>query len=901
LHPFANHAVSGGPLPTVLASKLAPPVAHPATIGRPHLVARMAQDRAARVILVRAAAGFGKTTLMQQYAEHCAAQQQATVWLRLDAGDNDLQRLLVHLDAGLDALRGGKRRGAAAPEPASGPRLAQRILGLVGAAAQPFAIMLDDFETLQSLPALDLVQQLIEAMPPCGMLVIGSRTAPEIGLGRLRARGQLLEIPPAALHFSVDEAAQLLRSRCGLPLRDSDIATLHRRTEGWATAIYLAALSLQQCSDHAAFVAVFSGTHLELGEFLAEDILARQSDACRAFLLETSVLGQLSAPLCDALTGRADARAMLDHLERANLLLFPLDAERTWYRYHRLFASFLQHRLAVQAPDRVAPLHLAAAHWYLEHGYPIPAVDHLLQAGRHDEALSAIASQSDSLLGTGRVRLLLRWFEQIHPATLARQPALALTRAWVLLLNRRHAEAMAALASFQPELEQPGDDSQRARLGVEAQTIHCVLLAMTDQVEACRDAAGAHLRRLAPDEPFQYRILANSLAYALICTHRYDEARSVLSRATLRAQQPQPVRSLSDTLEGVIDLVQGRLGNALARLRAASGDSPGSDVFWALALYEHDALEEAGRLLANALPYSKGNGPPDSLIACHVLSARLALARGDRGQWLQRLAELEQLGQQSGTARIVCSAWLERARVATLEGKLEAASQALQAADLYGGWEALDATGHANDIDRPSIARCRLDIARGNIAPALSALDAAIDAALARQRYWRLIRLRVLRATALDGMQQRDAALQEMTEALRLASHEGFLRSFLEEGERVAVLLRAWAGVHLAQAAALGVAEPFVASLLERLTDAGSTKPAAEPPAEPAHQPDPLTGRELEVLRMLSAGYRNRVIAQKLFLSELTVKSHLRRIHAKLGAQSRTEAVALGRARGLIP
>ncbi|MNS89340.1 Transcriptional regulatory protein DegU [compost metagenome] len=150
-------------------------------------------------------------------------------------------------------------------------------------------------------------------------------------------------------------------------------------------------------------------------------------------------------------------------------------------------------------------------------------------------------------------------------------------------------------------------------------------------------------------------------------------------------------------------------------------------------------------------------------------------------------------------------------------------------------------------------------------------------------------------------MQQRDAALQEMTEALRLASHEGFLRSFLEEGERVAVLLRAWAGVHLAQAAALGVAEPFVASLLERRTDAGSTKPAAEPPAEPAHQPDPLTGRELEVLRMLSAGYRNRVIAQKLFLSELTVKSHLRRIHAKLGAQSRTEAVALGRARGLIP
>ncbi|AQV97161.1 helix-turn-helix transcriptional regulator [Cupriavidus necator] len=918
MHPFANLTETGGPppKPTVLASKLAPPVPHPATIGRPQLVARMAQDRAARVILLRAAAGFGKTTLMQQYVAHCAAHQQATTWLRLDAGDNDLERLLVHLDAALAGLatpRGARRRGAAAP--AGGPRLAQRVLEQVGGAAQPFALVLDDLETLQSPPALDFVQQLIEVMPPCGMLVIGSRTAPEIGLGRLRARGQLLEIPPAALHFSIDEATELLRGRCGLPLRDGDIATLYRRTEGWATAIYLAALSLQQRSDHAAFVATFSGTHLELGEFLTEDLLARQSDACRAFLLETSVLGQLNVPLCNALTGRGDAREMLNHLERANLLLFPLDAERTWYRYHRLFASFLQHRLAAQAPERVAPLHLAAAHWYLEHGYPIPAVDHLLQAGRHDEALDAIASQSDALLGSGRVRLLLRWFDQVRPEALARQPALALTRAWALLLNRRHAEAMATLASFLPGPEHAGNDGERARLAVEAQTIRCVLLAMTDQVEACRDAAGAHLHRLAPDEPFQYRILANSLAYALICTHRYDEARSVLSRATLRAQQPQPAQSpgsLSDTLEGVIDLVQGRLGNALARLRAASGNHPGSwnaapevvagnrpggDVFWALALFEHDARDEAGRLLANALPYSKGNGPPDAVIACHVLSARLALARGDRGQWLQRLAELEQLGQQSGTARIVCSAWLERARVATLEGKLESAAQALQAAELYGGWEALDATGHANDIDRPSLARCRLDIARGNAAQALSDLDAAVGAAQARQRYWRVLRLRILRATALDRLQQREAALLELTEALRLASHEGFYRTFLEEGEPVAVLLHAWAEANLAQAAALGVAAPFVADLLERLPAASGPSPVSVA----SNQPDPLTGRELEVLHMLSAGYRNRVIAQKLFLSELTVKSHLRRIHAKLGAQSRTEAVALGRARGLIP
>lgn len=922
MHRFAHHPGAGPQqrAPAVLASKLAPPVAHPVMLDRPHLVALMAEAPAARVILLRAAAGFGKTTLMQQYAAHCAAQHRATVWLRLDAADNDLERLLAHLDAGLAALR-GKRRGranGADPDGASGPRLAQRILEQVAGASQSFAILLDDLETIQSAPALDFVQQLVEVMPPDGTLVIGSRAAAEIGLGRLRARGHLLEIPPAALRFSVDEATVLLRGRCGLPLRDCDIATLHRCTEGWATAIYLAALSLQQRSDHAAFIAAFSGTHLELAEFLAEDILARQSDACRTFLLETSVLGQLSAPLCDALTGRSDAREMLEQLERANLLLFPLYAERTWYRYHRLFASFLQHRLALQAPERAPQLHQAAARWYLAHGYPIPAVDHLLQAGRHDEALTAIASQSVTLLGTGRVRLLLRWFDQVPIAALARQPALALTRAWALLLNRRHAEAMEAIGPFLGEdLDTTGHhDDERAHLAVEAETIRCVLLAMTDQVEACRDTAGAHLHRLAPEQRFQYGILANSLAYTLICTHRYDEARSVLSRAMQRVQQPLPMRGITDCLEGVIDLVQGRLGNALARFRAASdvgwggwnaspgelaGGKPSSDIFWALALYECDALDEAGRLLANALPYSKSNGPPDSVIACHVLTARLALARGDRGQWLQRLAELEQLGQQADAARAVCSAWLERARVATLDGQLDAAAQALRAADLYGDWEALDAAGHANDVDRPSIAHCRLQIARGDCAQALDALDAAIATALARQRCWRLIRLRILRAAALDGLARRDAALQEITEALRLASHEGFLRTFLDEGERVAGLLRAWAAAHLAQAAALGVAAPFVATLLERLPATHLPAQPAAAPAAPAGQPDPLTGRELEVLHMLSAGYRNRVIAQKLFLSELTIKSHLRRIHAKLGAQSRTEAVALARARGLIP
>ncbi len=911
-HPASSGTLGESGLPGLVASKLVPPASGPTTLARPQLVQGMLDASAARLILIRAAAGFGKTTLMQQYAAQCAARQRGTAWLRVDSGDNDLQRFLVHLDAGLQSLhcrRKAARPAAPASEPA-GPWLAHRIIEQVVGAVLPFSILLDDFEALQSASVLNFVQQLVEAMPPCGTLVIASRVTPEIGLGRIRARGHLLEIHPAQLRFTLEEATALIRERCQLPLRDNEIATLHRCTEGWATAIYLATLSLQTRTDHAAFVASFSGTNLELAEYLAEDILAQQSEACRTFLLETSVLGQLSAPLCDAVTGRQDSRAMIDYLERANLLLFPLDGDRTWYRYHQLFASFLQHRLDLQQPGRATALHRAAARWYLEQDRPVPAVDHLLQAGLHDEALPEIARQADALLAAGRVRLLVRWLDQIHPEALARYPRLRLARAWALLLNRRYPDALHAVESIQAELD---DSAGSQRLAVEAETIRCVLLVMTDQVEACRQASMGQINRLGPDDLFQYCILANSLAYSQICTHRYDDARSVLSRAIQRGANERSVfmRSIADCLEGIIDLVQGRLGNALARFHTAStrtwddargditGDKPAIDTSWALALYENDALDEMARLLADALPYTKANGPPDSVIGCHVLSARLALLRGDKEQWLRVLAELEQLGQQVNAERSVCSAWLERARVATLEGRLEAAEQALRAVDLYGGWEALDTAGHASDIDRPSIARRRLEIAQGQHARALAALDTAIAAATAHQRYWRLIKLRLLRAAALDGLARRDDALQEITEALRLASHEGFLRTFLDEGDRVAALVRTWASAHQAQAAGLGIAPQFVTRLLGKLPGAPIGYDAD--PALVAGLSDSLTARELEVLQMLSAGLRNRAIAERLFLSELTVKSHLRKINTKLGAQNRTEAVAIGRARGLIP
>ncbi|WP_235844737.1 LuxR C-terminal-related transcriptional regulator [Cupriavidus agavae] len=286
------------------------------------------------------------------------------------------------------------------------------------------------------------------------------------------------------------------------------------------------------------------------------------------------------------------------------------------------------------------------------------------------------------------------------------------------------------------------------------------------------------------------------------------------------------------------------------------------------------------------------------MTTCHILSARIALARGDRDLWQRRLLELEELGGQMPSPRAVCSAWLERARVATLDGALDAAAQALRAAEQHGAWEALDDAGYGNEVDIPAVARWRLDIARGQHRTASVALAGAIAVAVAQQRHWRLLKLRLLHAMALDGAAQADTALDTLTDALRLASHEGLVRSFLDEGPALVVLLQRWQQARGAASQAHGVAPGFVPGLLARM-GAGATA-AAPPPTTPDAGPDALTLRERDVVQMLSHGHRNRAIAEKLFVSELTVKSHLRRISAKLGAQSRTEVVAIARQRGLL-
>ena len=878
--------------------KFASPKSADSHLSRSRLLEQMADADAARLILIRAAAGFGKTTLMQQYREHCLASGKRALWINLEPADNDLQRFVNLLDKGLGLLPVSARQSER-----NDPPCAEDLLQLMVSSPLPIAVLLDEVEVIQNPEVLEFLQQLVEQLPSGSVLVMASRSTPGIGLGRIRARGQLLEIRPQDLRFTLEESMAFIRGKRQIPLHDDELATLYRRTEGWIAGLYLASLSLKDRDDHGAFISSFSGSNLELAEYLTEDILARQTEDCRVFLMQTSILEQFCVPLCEAVTGRKDSRAMIDHLDRTNLFLVPVDSQQQWFRYHHLFASFLRHALDRLYPGMAQTLHETAAHWFFDAGQPIPGVEHLFNAGLLDEAADGLNRHLDTLIDSGRTRLLLRWLDRIPEATRDRYPLLNQAYAWLLASTTRLKDAMHVA-------ERLAHQSGPAYAYV-PKVVECLRLGVTDQAEACCRRGVELLECMPADEVHLYIVLANSVAMNMVASGRYDEARNLLSSALQRDSRVHSsfLRHIFRVNESTLDLIQGRLSNALVRMHSTPERTQNTgqgkpheaklslDILHGLLLYENGNFADAQKYLSRCLFFAKQVSSPENQIITHVLTARIAYSQGDRTTWTRCLVELEQIGRQVGSHRVQCSAWLERARVALLEQRLDTALQALHSADLAGDWDRPDFIRIANDVDTPSIARQRLRIVQGEGAAAAKALRTAIEQARHWQHHRRELKLQILLALALDSLQQPQEAFQALGEALRLASHDGFFATFIEEGERMAGLLQRWATTGKARCKELGIDCGFVDRLMQLLdVSDGNMEDARKDNG--AHEV--LTVREYQILQLLAAGHRNREIAEKVFLSEFTVKSHLQKIYAKLEAKGRTETLAIARTRGWI-
>ena len=914
-------AGAGGP-DGLLATKLYLPRLQPGFIARPRLAKRLDEGLARGVVLVCAPAGFGKTALLADWARQ---GRRPVAWLSLDPGDNDPARFWRHVIAALGRVRPGTAEQLA---PLLGPPSPSAFEGLVTAlinelAGQPGAgemlLILDDYHLIDAQPVHASLGFLLEHRPAALRLVLASRADPPLGLARLRGRGQLAELRAAELRFTVEEAAALLRQAAGPALPEAAVAALTARTEGWAAGLQLASLSLRQQSDVAGFVATFSGSHRYVLDYLTEEVLENQPDEVRSFLLETSVLERLSGALCDAVTGRPGGQAMLERLERANLFLVPLDEVRGWWRYHQLFADLLRARLLEHQPGQAAQLHRKAAAWCEEHGLADDAVRHAVAAGEMIWAARLIERHFDAVYNLhGEAATIQRWLSAMpadlvrsRPRLLLAQVALAEASGRVeavegLLDDADRAPAGAADEPFEPSAGRAA--SMLVNVPATIALHRCYLAQLRGDAEGTVAFASRALAESGEGEWLLRSTAQGFLAVAEWLRGRLTEAERafVSGIAGWRAAGQHTATGWGCYQLGQVQRAQGRLDAAVRTcqqaLEATAGPGPtplpaAGPAYVGLGevAYQRNELDTALQHVTEGIALCRRFVYTASLATGLATLAWIQQATGDPAGALEAMGEAELAAP--GPASLLNPVPAQRARLLLAQGDIAAAA----------AWTKQRGLGTSDQLSYPQepehLVLVRVLLAHGRPGQARELLERLHTLAVAQRRAGSRIEVQALQALALAASGEEAGAVAALAQALTLAHPEGYVRVFADEGAPMAALLgRLIATQRTQQNAADGIPLAY----LGRLARAFGPGTAATGPrgragtAAVAGLVAPLSGRELEVLRLLAAGKPNQQIAEELVVALSTVKKHVTHILDKLGAANRTEATARARELGLL-
>jgi len=909
-------AVSGPDV--LLATKLHVPRPQPGFVPRPRLVEALGEGLARGRVLVCAPAGFGKTALLAGWAR---GGGWPVAWLGLDGGDSDPARFWRYVVAALDRARPGL---AGRVGPLLGPPSPRSFVGLVTALVNELAadrgpdgvvLVLDDYHLADSGPVHESVAFLLENLPPGLAVVVSGRAEPPLPLARLRAHGQLAELRAAELRFTGEEAAALLGEAAGPGLPGTAVAALVARTEGWAAGLQLAGLSLRGHADPAGFAAAFSGSHRFVLDYLADEVLAGQPGPVRAFLLETSVLERLSGELCDAVTGRPGSQAMLENIERAGLFLVPLDEARGWWRYHHLFAGLLRARLQAGQPGRVPGLHRAAAAWCDDHHLADDAVRHALAAGDTAGAARLVERNVEDLLGRSEGATLRRWLSALPAESVRDRPRLSLAQAVGAIVGRR-LEAVEGLLddaerAFAVIGDEPHEASVSRAVSVLANVPAAIVFLRADLARLRGDADRAAdynrraLAQLGEDDWLMRSMVRWNRAVADWLRGRVGPAERELGEVVAERQAAgQDYLAMEVCYDlGQVQRAQGNLDAALATYRHAldtAGESRQpphlgmAHVGLAEVLYEQDELAAAldhatrGVTLCRQLAFT----PP--LATGLAVVARIRHAHGDAAGARAAMAEAGQAGLSPQVTALLNPVPAQQARLLLAQGDVDAAAQWTEVSGLW-------------PDDKPDYPRepaylvlARVLLAQNDPGPALTLLERLLDAAASQDRAGSLIEIGALRALALAACGDHASALGALTEALTLACPQGYVRVFADEGAPMRALLAQLSAAHREEQAIAGSIDPRYLAALVRACDRADAAPPGRAAAPPGLA-EPLTGRELEVLRLIAAGRSNQRIAHDLVVALDTVKTHVTHILGKLGAANRTEAAARARQLGLIP
>ncbi len=901
----------------LLATKLHVPRRRRGLVPRPELSQRLDRGAQATLTLVSAPAGFGKTTVLTEWLAQAATGGRPVAWLSLDRRDDDPALFWRYLIAALQtALPGiGAEAGALVQSgQASTEAVVASLVNELCADPRDVVLVLDDYHLIEGLEVQQGMAFLLEHLPEHVQLVIAGRADPALPLARLRARGDLVEVRADDLRFTRDEAAAYLREM-GVTLTPEDVATLDDRTEGWIAALQLAALSMRGRDDVAGFIAGFAGDDRYVVDYLVEEVLQRQPDDVREFLLRTSVLTRLTGSLCDAVTGQGGGRSRLDALERGNLFLVPLDDRRLWFRYHHLFADVLRMRLLDEVPDLVPGLHARAGDWFERHGDRPEAISHALAGGDVARAADLI-ELSVPVLRRDRQEATLRSYMRALPADVfTRRPVLSVGYVGVRMTLGELDGVDALLRGAERWLEAPaaaggrwsGDRSARMRVVDDEEFRRLpgtIAMYRAGQARLRGDLAGtvAHARRVLDlvdeDDFFRRGAAASLLGLAswttgdLEAAHRwYAQGMAALEKAGYQADVVGGAVTLAD-----IRIAQGRLSDAMTTyergLQRAGETTPplrgAADMHVGMAELhrERGDLDAATRDLRISEELGERAGFPQNPHRWRVAMARMRQVEGDLTGAEQLLADAERLydGDFSPEARPVPAI---RARMWIARGDWRRAL----------GWAAERGLGVGDELsyvrEYEHVTLARLLLARYTaerderaIREATGLLERLLSAAEEGHRVGSVIEVCVLQALAARLHGDPASALPPLRRALRLAEPEGYVRLFLDEGAAMLSLLRAVARDP-------AVRDP-VRRLLSAQTATGERAPVRERLIEP------LSERELDVLRLLRSDLSGPDIARELVVSLHTVRTHTNHVYAKLGVHNRRAAVRRAAQLGLF-
>jgi LuxR family maltose regulon positive regulatory protein len=910
----------------ILATKLYIPPPRPKVVLRTRLIERLNEGLSAsrKLTLISAPAGFGKTTLVSEWVASCG---RPVAWLSLDEGDNDRANFLIYFIAALQTIIQSKAEGAAAklgegvsgllqsPQPPPIESILTALINEITTIPENFIFVLDDYHVIDSKPVDEVLIFILKHLPARMHLVIATREDPPLALARLRARGQMTELRAADLRFTPTEAAEFLNQMMDLNLSVKDTAALEARTEGWITGLQLAALSMQGRSDTTGFIQAFTGSHRFVLDYLVEEVLQREPEHIRSFLLQTSILDRLNGTLCEAVTGQMDGRGILETLERGNLFIVPLDDRRQWYRYHHLFTEVLLVHMQEEQPGQIPLLHQRASAWYEQNNLPADAIFHALASGDFERTAGLIEKAYPAMDASFQSATWLSWVRKLPEDVVRARPVLSVGYAWALIDRGEFEASRSWLQDAEKRLEGSAegmvvaDAAQFRTLPVMIALAHSTQAQVQGDVESTVKYAEQALE-LSPDEDHYSHAMATvTLGMAYWSRGDLVGAQRALSNWIESCQKVGNIifAIVSGGCLAEIIVARGHLREAertykqsieLASTYDQSVRHVTANLYLGLGLLYHEQgnRQSAAQHLQKSGELGVGTALLDWPYRWRVTQARMKEAEGDLDAALDLLEEAGRLYVANPVPNFFPIDAL-KARVYLRQGRL---SEALDWARER-GLSVDDDLSYLCEFEhitltRVLIARYINDPLAGSIHGAIDFLERLLQAAEAGGRMGSVIEILVVETLALQALGNSSQALTSVERALTLAEPEGYVRIFMDEGEPLRLLIEELS--HNRNHPLSGYVDKLLAAFLQPVAVPKSATPAlhqAQRGASVIHQkPDmiePLSNRELEVLKLLRSELSGPDIAQHLVVSLNTLRTHTKNIFNKLGVNNRRAAV----------